>query len=308
MKRFVLYIITIIIIVVYSSVCVYADNYSDELYLNAAQSAQIEQLFNYEDQQYFEFIFGTDNIFLDYSHVLPYYVEYPSEAACNLSDVLKATGTYFVGALNEEGFFMGFVELELNELGRWEIISAAIGEYYDQLYEFITDETCISALSNNNITMLVGDELFNNIVFTTGLVAVGAEKYFDFSKYYQDSTTDINTMSIDSYVKSGDLMLEHIKTIAASESLDAEGGSFGQDDTVPVAEPEPGNGIYEGDIDYGIDETDMMLEEEARQPMLDENGNPMEGSGVSTNPSTGMALAIIPALTAVACVLISKTK
>ena len=54
------------------------------------------------------------------------------------------------------------------------------------------------------------------------------------------------------------------------------------------------------EIDMGIDETDMVLENEARQPMYDENGEPMEGSdgsaGTASNPNTGIAFAVTPAI------------
>lgn len=72
----------------------------------------------------------------------------------------------------------------------------------------------------------------------------------------------------------------------------------------PSAEAE--GGPNPENVDFGIDETDMVLEEEAKQPTYDENGNPMEGSGTSTAPKTGIALAVVPAVMALAAVAVTK--
>ena len=70
----------------------------------------------------------------------------------------------------------------------------------------------------------------------------------------------------------------------------------------------------------GIDETDMMLENEARQPMYDENGVPMEGSEgyyeeesltlsaptSPKNPNTGIAFAVTPAVLAFIALIFKK--
>lgn len=65
-------------------------------------------------------------------------------------------------------------------------------------------------------------------------------------------------------------------------------------------------------IDVGIDETDMVLENEARQPMYDENGEPMEGSdgsaGTASNPNTGVAVAVTPTVFAAAIAFATKNK
>lgn len=62
------------------------------------------------------------------------------------------------------------------------------------------------------------------------------------------------------------------------------------------------------DIDFRIYPTQggYEVDNDSGEPMYDENGVPMEGSDGSSNPSTGIALASMPAIIAAACALISK--
>lgn len=264
MKKFLLIILTAFVLSLSSTMGAFAANtnsgfFADEVVVDILASKQ-----NAEVIADYKSLFGTYDVEFDFAHVLPYsFVR--SESGKTIAEITEKTNTYYVGVLDYSDSFVGFAEFALKD-GKWQINSVVAGDYYEKLYQTITDENLMAVLLGNKTAYLAGDEVFNAVIFV--FPSEKQEVFFNYDQFYYQYDADVKkagnyfnlltkpSWELLSWLKKGKYTLQNSVQFVA-------GDYSSQDPSERTGEE--------------IDVTAM--EEDSSGPFFGENGEPIDGSG-----------------------------
>lgn len=205
-----------------SAVNVYADE-NTALIASETAGYSIENNFSEEDIEYYDFLFGTSDVKIEFENAAPYYIFNNNSQYENISDTYSFSGSYYVPVKSSGGDFLCYAEYRQNG-GVWEIVSTAAGDYYDELYSVTSG---VSLYSDHSSAMLTGDGLFNDV----GVVL--DNDYFDFTSYFNNISA---RNSISDYIINGN---EKVQQMLSEPVFEGEGGAGGNGET---EEPNPKTG------------------------------------------------------------------
>ncbi len=271
-----------------------------------------------DDEQSYEFLFGTSDVEIMFDHAIPYYTYNFERTYTCLQDLYDFTGSYIVPVKSGSGEFIAFAEYSRTSDNKWEIVSTSAGEYYDSLYDTMMSDDIFSGYSS---AFLTGDLLFNEL----GVVLQNdSTVYFDYSSYFSDlSSTDYRTQfSLNNYFVSEDVKAAEL-VLTPIIDPDADMGFIGYDDEtddydvcveddcndedIEIAIP----GVEEWEVEDDTEEPD--LSEFERMLALEEK-MPDEGIDDDTEPSspntgnTSSAIAVASLCGALCLGVISRKK
>ena len=242
-----------------------------------------------DDEQSYEFLFGTSDVEIMFDHAMPYYTYNFERTYTRLQDLYDFTGSYIVPVTSGSGEFIAFAEYSRTSDNKWEIVSTSAGEYYDGLYDTLMSDSIFSGYSS---AFLTGDFLFNGL----GVVLQNdSTVYFDYSSYFSDtSSTDYRTQfSLNNYFVSEDVKAAELASTPIIDP-DADMGFIGYDDeTDDYAEYVEDGGNAE-DIEIAIPGVEEWEVEDTEEPDLSEYEQmlaleekmPDEGINYDTEPSS----------------------
>ena len=271
-----------------------------------------------DDEQSYEFLFGTSDVEIMFDYAMPYYTYNFERTYTCLQDLYDFTGSYIVPVKSKSGEFIAFAEYSRTSDNKWEIVSTSAGEYYDSLYDTMMSDDIFSGYLS---AFLTGDLLFNEL----GVVLQNdSTVYFDYSSYFSDSSsTDYRTQfSLNNYFVSEDVKAAEL-VLTPIIDPDADMGFIGYDDEtddydecveddcndedIEIAIP----GVEEWEVEDDTEEPD--LSEFERMLALEEE-MPDEGIDNDTEPSspntgnTSSAIAVASLCGALCLVVISGKK
>lgn len=270
-----------------------------------------------DDEQSYEFLFGTSDVEIMFDHAMPYYTYNFERTYTRLQDLYDFTGSYIVPVTSGSGEFIAFAEYSRTSDNKWEIVSTSAGEYYDGLYDTLMSDSIFSGYSS---AFLTGDFLFNGL----GVVLQNdSTVYFDYSSYFSDtSSTDYRTQfSLNNYFVSEDVKAAELASTPIIDP-DADMGFIGYDDeTDDYAEYVEDGGNAE-DIEIAIPGVEEWEVEDTEEPDLSEYEQmlaleekmPDEGINYDTEPSspntgnTSSAIAVASLCGALCLGLLSRKK
>ena len=281
-----------------------------------------------DDEQSYEFLFGTSDVEIMFGYAMPYYTYNFERTYTRLQDLYDFTGSYIVPVKSWSGEFIAFAEYSRTSDNKWEIVSTSAGEYYDSLYDTMMSDSIFSGYSS---AFLTGDFLFNGL----GIVLQNdSTVYFDYSSYFSDlSSTDYRTQfSLNNYFVSEDVKAAEL-TLTPIIDSDTDSGFIDFDFSQDIDWDEEND--HSGEVDeyddspiednsfLGIDEWVYEEPEENNEgyvwtPSPEDNntdgGVPDEGDYNDTEPSspntgnTSSAIAVASLCGALCLGVISRKK
>lgn len=300
-----------------------AEQITNDLFANKNITQQMQTKMYDGDKDSYQFLFGSNEIYIDFSHAMPLYVlNYEkSFSAENASDMVEMGEYYIVPVKSTSGRFIAFAEFKeipsienattvlqqyssseyidiyneltekfTNHAGEWEIVGTREGGYNEDFYRFITSGgEVFNQIMSYKHAYLVEDNSGFNIL----LVSDNNEKYFCFYNYMDGNTTF--SAKDDTAFYDGDIILENVREqyeeyLKSDPNAVGNGGTnvdLNYDDNELMEDTTPDN-LISSDIEYAD-----ITEEPTADTVNDLGGdvvfdvNASAGSGDVTNPKTG---------------------